>query len=350
MADLVLPDLLYECVGCGKSCTAFQVEVAPADLARLQQLPTTRELGKPLRVLDSGRAFLGKDEDGRCSYLTPATRCSIHADKPLTCQDFPFSAVDTPGGVFLGASFLCTAVAQGLGPPLEARREELAGRFGRSESSQDDRWRLWDDLAVDWPTYLQIEGLMASSLAADPERGLLTAATRVARSVGPARGVSEAAPVGEDLVLGLLTLIETAGEHPDAIAVVHQALHRGQAYPSRALGARVEPARLAPDLPEWFVEQAFRYLSHLLFRKTLLEPPDVLSRVCLMPLVSDALRFYTRASAQSHGRGVVLDDFYTAAGILDGRLLLHAGGMESYFQHVARGFLGRSPQPEQDGA
>ena len=354
-----LPILNYDCLGCGKSCTAFEVEITSEELARLRDFPLTRELElaglTPLKVMDSGRIFAGKEQGGRCSYLTSQTRCSIHehhgyASKPLPCRDFPFHAKLTPEGVYIGLSFTCTAVVQSYGRPLEAHREELTARFEGGECAElpdpADHWPLWGEMAVDWASYRRIEDYLGGMLAQRGELGLLIGAARLARMVrsGDPACLTGDTPIGaglgsaaDNLLCGLLTLMETAGESQDRIEQVLRAFHEASSFTSSVLGCTVNLAQL-PVPSDWYVAESQRYLEHLLFRKTLLEPPDILSRACLLPLVAHALRFYTQAVAQRADRAPEPQDLHDALTVVEGRLMLHARGMDSYFTRIGRIF------------
>jgi len=314
-----------------------------------------REGYQPLRLSEEGRHFLGKQQDGRCSYLTPETRCSIHEAsgyqaKPQTCRDFPFHAVATPAGVYVGLSFLCSAVAQGLGTSLESRRQELQQRFADPSQEVPERWLLWGELALDWDSYQIIEDHLSRHSERDPVDGPVVAAVRLAYVVREGNaallqgeGIHPDFPLAYlNLLRGLLTVIETSGQPLGRMEEVLQALYSGQPYWSRALHCEIDSSRFGVDIPPWFGAQAQRYLQHLLFRKNLMLQPDVLSRACLFALIPQALLFFTRAHAQSRGREPEVADFHQALAILEGNLMLHAHGMESYFTRCAEVFLERA--------
>lgn len=331
----------------------FTVEIMPQESKRLQVSPVTWELQaqgyQPLRLLDSGRVFLNKKEDGSCTYLNEEKRCSIHARdgylaKPWTCQTFPFHAEPTPDGIFIGLSFACTAVAQQSGRPLEAHREDLTQRFeGRLD---DATYLLWGETPLSWEHYRLVEARLTRGLAERFDLGLLLGAAALCQVVktgdwsllegSPALG----APMGrraDELLGGLLTLIQTAGEAPERVEEVLRAVAGQQPYYSHVLEREVNVRQFADALPEWYVPRTRKYLEHLLWRKTLVKAPNVLARACLLPLVSHAVRYFTLAYAApavpepSH--------WEQALSLLEGRLMFHAKGMESYFERIGRGFL-----------
>ncbi len=63
----------------------------PHEVARLT------EFGLPVTTTSSGANFIRKDQTiGVCPALKDG-RCSIYADRPLTCQIYPFDLIVLPG-------------------------------------------------------------------------------------------------------------------------------------------------------------------------------------------------------------------------------------------------------------
>ena len=350
---LHLPGLVYDCVSCGKGCTMFEVELMPYEVKPLEESPVTRQVRaegyEPLRVLESGRTYLGKKSDSTCIYLNGDKLCRIHAEqgyeaKPWTCQAFPFAAEPTPDGVYMGLSFACTAVVRQLGRPLEEQRPELTKRYGGR--LPEAGWVLWGEVALEWERYREIEARVRDGLARHGDLGLLQAAAALCLVVHTGDwGALEADPplnpafgaCADNLLSGLITLVETAGDPPERIEQVLVAFAQGGRFYSNSLEREVVLSELSSSLPDWYAPRVRQYLEHLLFRKSLLRPPDVLSRVCLLPLVAHAVRFFTLAAAG--GALPEIEHWEAAVGILEGRLMFHSRGMESYFQRIARGFL-----------
>lgn len=351
---IVLPDLVYDCVNCGRSCNMFHVEIMPDEGKRLQRSPVTWELQsrgyQPLRLLDSGRIFLTKREDGACTYLNEENLCSIHAQegyaaKPWTCQTFPFHAEPTPDGIYIGLSYSCTAVAQQVGRSLEAHRADLTERFdGRMPEGAG--WLLWAETPLEWDRYRAIEARLARGLAERFDLGLLQGAAALCQVVKTGDwSLLEASPAlgpavgrrADELLGGLLTLVETAGEPPERVEEVLRAIASQGRYHSTPLEREVVIQDMAGTLPDWYVPRTRQYLEHLLFRKTLLKSPNVLARACLLPLVSHAVRYFTLAAAAP----AVPEPAHwgQALTVIEGRLMFHAKGMESYFERIGRGFL-----------
>lgn len=124
------PDVRYGCVRCGKSCRHDWDIWIHRDLpARIE--PHLRQLGLTFEsafVHEEGRVRLARDEHG-CRFLQDSL-CSLHCqlgvrNKPNFCQQYPWFFVETPEGLRVSASYTCTAVLQGAGPPLSEQRTEI---------------------------------------------------------------------------------------------------------------------------------------------------------------------------------------------------------------------------------
>lgn len=96
-------DLRFDCHGCGRCCrTDWEIPVENPAF--------------PVR----------RDACGACLYLD-GHGCRLHGTphKPRACQLFPFQAVATPDGVYVGASLYCPSIYHGRGRPLREHRLEL---------------------------------------------------------------------------------------------------------------------------------------------------------------------------------------------------------------------------------
>jgi hypothetical protein len=124
------PDVRYGCVRCGKSCRHDWDIWIHRDLpARIR--PHLDRLGiKPENafVQVEERVRLARDERG-CRFLEDSL-CALHchlglAYKPDFCQQYPWFLIETPEGIRVSASYTCTAVLRGAGPPLMEQRAEI---------------------------------------------------------------------------------------------------------------------------------------------------------------------------------------------------------------------------------
>jgi len=99
-----------------------------------------------------------------CVFLGEDNLCSLHAAlgpgcKPRNCIDFPFHFAATPGGVYAGVSFACTAVLEDAGPLVSDQRESLAAGYRESVNVRRclDRPRLTGRIDIDFDAYLEVE-------------------------------------------------------------------------------------------------------------------------------------------------------------------------------------------------
>lgn len=130
------PNLKYQCVQCGRSCTGWNVWLKPELAARLKELPIT------LRVIEKQQQAFEQEPDGRirmyrpnikdpCGFLTEQKLCAIHSElgyqhKPAGCRQFPFLLTELPQNELrVSASFCCTAVRTEQGPPLADNLAEI---------------------------------------------------------------------------------------------------------------------------------------------------------------------------------------------------------------------------------
>ncbi len=98
----------HRCFGCGHCCTGHWIEVSTDEAAVVAVQAEALGVGDP--VVDGGLRV----EAGRCVFLDDDMRCRIHAafggeHKPLTCQQYPFVAIDVGTEVRLGIDPGCTS-------------------------------------------------------------------------------------------------------------------------------------------------------------------------------------------------------------------------------------------------
>ncbi len=175
--DLHLPDgQNWSCHGSGLCCRAFtRIPVDAASRERIENLPMDR-LPQAATRLACAREALVDDPGGKglpslridpvrgCVFLAEGNRCEIHAVlgegvKPRTCGDFPYFFRETPGGVFVGVSFVCPSARENRGAPVAAQGLQLEGNFAVSANrvTVDGPVRVTRRLAVDWEDYLVLE-------------------------------------------------------------------------------------------------------------------------------------------------------------------------------------------------
>ena len=357
MGGMHLPPMQYDCISCGKSCAEFQVEIAGFDLNRLRQSSTTKALEKsgftPLKFVGSD-VFLEKTENGSCCFLNDKARCRLHeeggfASKPTPCQTFPFSTMATPDGVYIGLSYACAAVVQSKGRELVGRESELQYLITSPDCDDvalDSQWALWDTQAVDWGNYLQIEEFCRRGVQSDPRYGLLEVVWRLAKAVTygdlgylnrPLNGDEIDLETTQILVRKLIPVMES--EDRTASQSIVGALNENRGFDSAALGHFVELVSPPKEYPDWLKIELTRYLEHVLFRKSLLKAPNVLSRVCLLVAAEELIATYAYSRAAYRQCEIELEDYHKAVGLVESRLMLHSNGFEHAYGQWAEYFV-----------
>lgn len=343
---LHLPDLHYACSHCGYSCQGLDVELSlpeaqgllAIDEASVRRSEVPAALDEPLGSA-TPRFWLQKRSCNSCHFLDEQEggRCELHrrlgaAAKPTACREFPFRAVQTPGGVFVGASFACQAIATSYGPMLseapDVRVLELSP------------YPLAPGLGFQWDQYLDWETSLLESLRANGSGALWKVPLELSlRLVGGAP--RQPAPSMESelqaVFRGLLALAEGYKNSEELLAFLQAHAENGR-YRSRLLQGEVDVAevlrRWQEPWPLW--PEALPFFEHLLFRKYLLEGPDVHSRLCSLPILAQILQFLVLARTpeeQSAG------DLQWALRLLEERLTFHARGLERYLGRCGQAFL-----------
>lgn len=330
-----LPDLHYECVHCGYSCQDLEVEISEEDFARLVRL-----VGESTVVVKRERRWLTKGCQG-CTLLAKENgqgRCTLHRDhgmqaKPQACREFPFRAVLTPDGPYVGASFACRAIATRQGPALS--RESFEARALALPETL-----LAPGVSLEWERYLRWEDRVGSLLRDRAEIGLWSAALEIGSELLGVRVAlpSDAMEAGlQSLFRGLLALAEGTMDEESLLAFLAAHQQRGQ-YFSRLLERELDISFVLSRWEEpWSLwPRAVPFFEHLLFRKFLLEGPDVYSRICCLPVLAQVLQFLTLSRAQGDPGE---EDFLWALRMLEERLTFHSRGLERYLGRFGQLFL-----------
>lgn len=178
-------ELHYECIRCGRSCGEFwEIPVDSREAERIRSLAPD-SLG-PAGAADprdalvenpwSPGTLMMRQAGGRCGLQRADGLCALHAAhglaaKPNICQSFPYKFIETPGGVFVGLSFACTAVLGDLGPAVSEQSAEIEALypFTHSRRRVTEPLTLTEDLPLSWSQYAQVEDDLAAIL--DPAHG-----------------------------------------------------------------------------------------------------------------------------------------------------------------------------------
>jgi hypothetical protein len=329
------------------------------------------------------RVEVARRADGACVFLTPDTRCAIHARlgpsaKPRACREFPYQFVDTPDGVAVGLSYACTAVRARHGRPLAEQRAEVAEILATSPNVRrlPEPIPLFGTQTMSWPEYRSLEagvlGLLDEEGPALPV-ALVAGSALVGMAVALAevqrRGEADGLAVGETLVAGLermraarcRPLVEVAADAraprratTAPLALLYTWLEVGRRRPSRAglvLGlyrnlyrfrrgrgqvpdlvtghgaiALEDVARVALDLQRGELDAYLRgYWRHVVFRKSLVPMHGVFRGYQTLLLLHAFTRWTARAQAARRGAAeVMLDDVREAVRLVEQRFVLHA--------------------------
>lgn len=328
-----LPDLRYQCLHCGYSCQGLEVELSDSEARALSTLDAGSVQTK------DGRQWLRKEACGSCHFLldTAEARCGLHRahgleSKPNPCRQFPFRVVQTPGGSFLGASFACRAIVERHGPSVDA--QTAIGPAVTLSATP-----LAPGLDFDWDRYTRWEANTLERLREQGQAGLWTAALEVSVEV-LGGGLHRPTLVMEDELQaafrGLLALAEGPMTEHELLAYLSAFAEHGECS-SRLLAGRVHVgevlSRWQEPWPLW--SEAAPFFEHLLFRKYLLEGPDVHARLCSLPVLAQILQFLTLARSTTPD----LEDFRWALRLLEERLTFHARGLGLYLGRCGRAFL-----------
>ena len=329
-----LPDLHYACVHCGYSCQDLEVEISDVEFARVARLAGPASVEKK-----NERLWLNKGCQG-CTLLSDdgEGRCTLHREhgmqaKPRACREFPFRAIETPSGPFVGASFACRAIATRQGPKLSNDSFE-------TRSLQLPPTPLAEGTPFDWERYLRWESRVGELLATKGEIGLWTAALELGCEI-QGRPMGPPSAVIEDglwlLFRGLLALAEGAMDEPTLMAFLQAHQNRGT-YHSRLTDSQVNVASVLSRWEEpWSLwSRALPFFEHLLFRKYLLEGPDVYSRICSLPVLAQLLQFLALSRTDAKPGE---EEFLWALRILEERLTFHSRGLERYLGKFGALFL-----------
>lgn len=332
------PDLRYECLHCGYSCQTFEVKANALESRRVKRL------GGEDSVQGAGsRFFLARRACGSCVFHDGSEMggCELHREhgarsKPRSCRDFPFRAYTTEVGTFVGASFACTAILQGHGPPTTAETVNIDPRPLPPVP-------LAGELAFSSATYHRWEAHVLERMRAGGEAGLEQAVVEITEELGSPAPLERRHAALDILQRCLLGLAEGTWSQERELDLMLEAHVEGGAYPSRILGRTIDVAlvRARWETPWGAWPQVLPFFEHLLFRKYLLEGPDVHARLCSLPTLANILQFLALAHSGYKLGEVSEDDVRWALRTMEHRLTFHTQGWEGFLTHFAGAYLDR---------
>lgn len=209
---LALPETRFSCGGTGACCrhdlTIGIEENArrfleavdwQATMAHAPAGPFVEALPEAAAPLVSFRHRLAREDDGRCKFLTPDNRCSIHGlvgravFKP--CHVFPYRFALTPDGVAVTTNAMCPTARACRGLSLAEQEPDLRARLAVADLQRVDKYYLRPGEEVTWEVFKTVEGQLLELLRGEaPIKRKLWVALRwlAARLETPAAGVAVA--------------------------------------------------------------------------------------------------------------------------------------------------------------
>ena len=169
---LFAADQNFECTNCGKCCRGAWS--ATVELSRRAQMLASEEVRvhsgksgfKPLRVLKDGRLATNTNPAGACIFLNEESLCNLYDEpsRPRSCSQFPFLFRDTPEGVVVSVSYLCSSVQKNEGRPLESYAEEIQQQLSlRAMPVLPQKVPVSWGRGVDWARCAEWEGQLLNS-------------------------------------------------------------------------------------------------------------------------------------------------------------------------------------------
>lgn len=354
---------------CGKGCLEkWDIPVDPRSEKAVRgsaiELRVIQENGGPPFDIYQHTAdgkIMARHPDNRCVCLGDDSLCKIHGAmgweaKPVPCSQFPFTAVGTPDGLFVGATFFCTSVQQNTGRPL-AEHEPFVREISKFIHYQRLGYRpfkLADGATLDWEVYKVLEARLGETIAS---AGPLKATSRAFRVLSEGSALvgeggltleifnrlwesASRSDLGADMMLGmqlefflgaLLGVVEVGAdiEH----RAICESFIENKKYHLPRLQADVDFALAASHrsyVEQHFAGQIHRYLHSLLHRKFLCANRPVIDNVLFLYLMVRLLTVYTSLYAQRRSPGLPPQesDYFKALDILEADVATHSRGLE----------------------
>lgn len=164
----------FECQMCGTCCRRWSIAIDENTYKTLKNSPLIQKLRKrypDLEVMsydpEKSGAFLEK-VDGSCVMLED-NFCLIQQElgyqaKPAGCRSFPLIITRTPGGVFVGFSYVCPSIRENRGKPVEEYLSEIEKLAWEKDRILGEKTAVTDQLHMDWESYLELEKFLLDSI------------------------------------------------------------------------------------------------------------------------------------------------------------------------------------------
>lgn len=351
------PNLHYACIQCGRSCTGWNVWLSPEVAAPLRGLDITlrvvQERGAAFEVERGQLKMVRSDEHPACGFLRSDKLCSIHAElryqsKPLGCQQFPFLMTRLPDGTRrVGASFSCTAVQQGSGPPLEASRADFEDidRLGAAFVQVPSSLQVVPGLEWDWDEMQAFEQRFRSKIQGKGwQEALFESLIALGQMVRAQPGALEAP-------LGLLGQVLTASLLKPCLhdqdrqfwALLDQAFlgECDLTIPEFAWSGPIEALQsvIQDQVAQRFDSKFDQYREALWFRQVHFLQGDLASGLLLLWSLRDILRLLTALHASKDGCLPGEKQANKALVTVETSLVAHSANGTLVFQQLSQAWL-----------
>jgi Fe-S-cluster containining protein len=397
----------YTCHHSGACCSTFpNIEVDATTIASWEKADLQQVRGNGCTVnsvedalvqsKDNNSKSLRMRSDCSCVFLTSEKKCAIHSGlgpqlKPQACRDFPFRFRSTPGGIYVGLSFVCPSVRANRGTALNDQRAQLTSMFTTTSAKAEISGPvlLNDHIELNWSQYLMIESALNDILdrsdlpletrliAFNVLTGFLDAfytqlrgAANIIGNVGQfsdaelmeflltikQQNYSEIFRIAtkprrsqavQRMFLGMITsfgntLFAKRGRALAVAAIGRQYLRhaigvgsiRLKPFTGRVSYRHLQAVKLPTNGPGG--ELVLRYLRHCIFRKDLVYESSLANGINLLLLNSALLRWYAAAqAAQGHGSSPDEQDFSEAIAQVEKLYGFHSKFYAFFSQHGA---------------
>ncbi len=222
--------MAYTCHNSGVCCNVFdsipvneaaQHAISGVDQRQLNQL-AGNEAGQVVTMEspESQAPVLARKACGSCVMLTDDHLCAVHkilgeAAKPQACQDFPWRYVETPGGVYVGLSFVCPSVRGNRGQLVADQEQRVREKYSRAASVREapEEIMLNSHRVLSWQDYLAFEqGLLdLMSLEDEPLSVRLIACCMLPGFVDQTLAMAGAEDLGRAGVVDIISALRTRG-------------------------------------------------------------------------------------------------------------------------------------------
>lgn len=222
--------MAYTCHNSGVCCNVFdsipvdeaaQDAISGMDQGRLNHVAgNDADQIVTVETPESQSPVLARKACGSCIMLTEDHLCAIHKimgeeAKPQACQDFPWRYVETPGGIYVGLSFVCPSVRDNRGQLVTAQEESVRLKYSRAASVRKapDEIMLNSHRALSWEDYLAFEqGLLdLMSLEDEPLSVRLIACCMLPGFIDQTLAMAGAEDMGRADVIDIISALRTRG-------------------------------------------------------------------------------------------------------------------------------------------